>query len=194
MKGGLMLRQPVTPSYTLSEVIIFSAESKVSSRPRHTPEDRISFWHVLNGQSRHSWFCLNAFKLSLFLLVFPHYDGSYWNTQKITMARLVLEIQRNKEPQTGWLVNCKWILLAGWSVHCCVEAKGGLSEIIPLLQPSHAFPSKTSPRSQASLYYIEREPGTCPVYWISTLYWKQDSSLRLDYYTWVFSFPFSLFV
>lgn len=40
-------------------------------------------------------------------------------------------------------------------MHCCVENRGGLSEIIPLLKSSQAVSSKTY---KASLYNTKREP------------------------------------
>lgn len=97
MKGGLMIHQPVTPSHRLSEVIIFLPIQMLVHG--HKPKT----W-ILNSQRRYSWLCLNDFELPLFLVVLPHNCGSCWNTQQITMARPVLELQRNEEQQlAGYL-------------------------------------------------------------------------------------------
>lgn len=98
MKGGLSLGHPVTPSYRLSEETIFLLNERLAldhaaNQGTESPSDtskiaRVgALGSVLMSLNFHSFF------------LFPSNDGSYRNPQKITMARLVLETRRNKEPQ-----------------------------------------------------------------------------------------------
>lgn len=103
-----------------------------------------------------------------------------WQLLKYLENKAALELETERQGiAVGGLFDCKWLLIARCSVHCCVETRCGLSEIIPLLKSSQAVPSELTKLLSTTL----------------------EENLRLDLYplyyhtlSWIFPFPFKTFL